>query len=131
MKFCCLFSMCTETFWKHFSIIPTTNGEQKSLNKTLANMTIIWKTKFRPVREMCTNTEGWEGGTATETDDGDILDILVLPQNVFCRQCCNTNMSHEALYLVHSKSGGRIEFLQKLDMLKVMRAWFLEQDEPF
>ena len=129
-----VFSMCTEMFWGHISAIPAnsipTTNDQMCLNLALANMSIVWKTsKWSPFSEICSNTEGWEGRTAPAGGDGDIVDVFVLPQNVFCRRnCCNPNMSHEVLYLVHPQ-GKKDDLLEKIDMLRGMNAWFLEQDE--
>ena len=124
--------MCTELFWGYISAIPTTTlmSDQLHLNTALANMSIVWKTsKWSPVSEICSNTEGWEGRTAPAGGDGEIVDVFVLPQNVFCRSnCCNPNMSREVLYLVHPQ-GGKGNLLLKMDSLRGMKAWFLEQDE--
>ena len=121
-----------ETLWRYISAIPTTTttDDQVCLNTALANMRIVWKTlRWSPVSEICSNTEGWEGRTAPAGGDGDIVDIFVLPQNVFCRQrCCIPNMSREVLYLVHPKSM-KDDLSEKLDMLRGMKAWCLEQDE--
>ena len=122
-------SMCTEIYWEHLYTIPTdlTEGEQGSVNRALANMTIVWKTKLRPVSEMCNNTKGWEGHTAPTGNDGDILNVFVLPENVFCRsKCCQPNMSRKVLYLVHPRST-RVKFDTKIQALKGMRAWYLKK----
>ena len=86
------------------------------LNRALVDMGVVWR-ETTNVSSICSVRSGWECEGA--------INIFVFPQEQFCRGCCKPKKAHTTLYLVHPNSDKR-NLKTKKDVLKKMRAWFLE-----
>ena len=96
--------------------------EQVCLNFAVEEMEVAWNTTTSVSRH-CSEREGWEG----EGLDG--IRVLVFPQNMFCRKnCCKAKMALQDLYLVHP-FGSKRNVSSKVDALKRMNAWFINEDD--
>ena len=115
--YCMLYVSCyTEAMWRHISAVEVIRDDQKTLNWALLDMDVRWKDTTNS-SEICSLQRGWESEGA--------IRVFVFPQKQFCRSCCQPNMSHKTLYLVHPNSGDKIKLETKEDALRKLHAWFL------
>ena len=117
-----------ETFWSIISQLSSATDDQMCLNQALSRTKIKWRSKHTPVSEICESTKCWEGETPPAGNSSDVINVVILPQSVFCRgECCVAGMSLKHLYLVHPDAE-KGAVLEKVDRLKGLQAWFIEQD---